>query len=144
MRISLGLFAFAVTILIATGAVAATVTTEQGEVLVNRGTGFKPAAQPMEVSAGDQVMAKPEGRGNVVYPDGCIVNVVPGVVFTIADKSPCQRRGSHIETAASTAPTANAPGSRELRDPIAPRRRHPGRDHAAARQPAVRQPLVAH
>ena len=108
MRFSLGLFAFAVTIIVATGAVAATVMTEQGEVLVNRGTGFKPATQPMEVSAGDQVMAKPKGRGNVVYPDGCIVNVVPGVVFTIADKSPCERRGSHIETAASTPPAVNA------------------------------------
>ena len=108
MRISLGLCAFAVTIIVVTGAVAATVTAEQGEVLVNRGTGFKPATQPMEVSAGDQVMVKPKGRGHVVYPDGCTVKVAPGAVFTVGDKSPCERRGSHIETAASTPPAVNA------------------------------------
>jgi hypothetical protein len=108
MRISPGLFAFAVTVIAATSAAAATVTTEQGEVLVNRGTGFKPATQPMEVSSGDQVMVKPKGRGHVVFPDGCTVKVAPGAVFTVGDKSPCERRGSHIETASSTPSAANA------------------------------------
>ncbi len=78
-------------------------------MLVNRGTGYKAATQPMEVSAGDQVMVKPKGRGRVVYPDGCAVKVAPGAVFTVAAKSPCERRGGHIETAGSPAPGENVP-----------------------------------
>jgi len=101
MRISLGLIALGSALVFGTSALAATVTSEQGEVLVNRGSGYKPVTRPTQVTAGNQVMVRPKGRGRVVFPDGCTVNVSPGVVFTIAAKSPCQPSGSHIETVGS-------------------------------------------
>lgn len=104
MRISPRLLAIGSTIIFATSAAAATLTSEQGEVLVNRGSGYKAVTQPVDVAAGDQVMAKPKGRGRVVFPDGCSVKVAPGVVFTVAAKSPCERRGAHIETVGSPKP----------------------------------------
>ena len=101
MRISLGLIALGSALIFGTSAFAATVTSERGEVLVNRGAGYKPVTQPMQATAGDQVMAKPKSSGRVVFSDGCTVIVVPGVVFIIAAKSPCGRSGRHIETVGS-------------------------------------------
>jgi hypothetical protein len=101
MRISLGLIALGSALVFGTSAFAATVTSEQGEVLVNRGTGYKPVTRPTRVTAGDQVFAGPKDSGRVVFPDGCTVKVLPGLVFTIGAKSPCQPTGSHIETVGS-------------------------------------------
>jgi hypothetical protein len=80
---------------------AATVTVERGEVLVSRGKGFVLVTKPTEVVSGDQIMARPKGSGRIAFEDGCIATVVPGVVFTVASASPCQRSGSHIETGGS-------------------------------------------
>lgn len=109
MRVSLGLIALSSALIFGTSVLAATVASEQGEVFVNRGSGYKPVTQPTQVAAGDQVMVKPKGSGRVVFPDGCTVNVSPGVVFTIAAKSPCQRSGRHIETVGSPMPEQQVP-----------------------------------
>jgi hypothetical protein len=104
MRLSPSLFAFGVVLAFGSAASAATVTPEQGEILVNSGSGFKSVKQTLEVSAGDQVMAKPKSAGRVVYSEGCVVRVSPGMVLTIAPKPPCARSAQHIETQASLPP----------------------------------------
>jgi hypothetical protein len=95
------LIALGSAVILGTSANAATVTPEKGELLVNRGTGYKPVKQPTEAAAGDRVMARPKSSGRIEYPEGCVVKVSPGTVFTVVAKSPCAPGGLHIETAAS-------------------------------------------
>ena len=108
MRIALGLVILSSALIPGTSALAATATSEHGEVLVNRGAGYKPVTQPSEVVAGDQILVTPRSRGQVVFPDGCTVNISPGIVFSVPAKSPCERRGSHIETVGSSTPEESA------------------------------------
>lgn len=110
MTIASRLLAFSSAVILAASAHAATITPDQGDVLVNRGAGYKPLKQPMEAAVGDQVMVKPKSQARVVFPDGCTVLVSPGMVFTIAAKSPCDPKGGHIETAASLPPVKQAQG----------------------------------
>jgi hypothetical protein len=65
---------------------AATVEVVQGKVSVNQGQGYKQVAAASAVSPGDQVMAAPDGRGRIVYADGCAVDVYPGAVVTVPEK----------------------------------------------------------
>src|SRR5215210_3961409 len=74
----------------ALSAVAATVTTQQGQVLLNRGQGFKQVPGSAQAGAGAKVVANPGGLGQVTYPDGCTVTVQPCSVYTIAQESPCK------------------------------------------------------
>ena len=97
-------------VIFANSALAATVTRDQGEVFLNRGSGYKAVTQSAEASVGDQIMVKPKGQARVVFPDGCSVLVSVGMVFTIGAKSPCEQKGRHIETAASLPPEKQAPG----------------------------------
>ena len=82
-------------------AVAATVTPVHGTLLVNAGSGYKRLIVPMEVAAGNQVMANPGGRGEIAFSDGCVLKVEPGQVVTIPNESPCVRQGQHNETGGS-------------------------------------------
>ncbi len=85
-----GILAIAMTTtLIGSVAVAATVQVTQGQVSVNRGAGFKQVATVAQATTGDTVMAGPGGSGQIVYPDGCTVQVSPGALVTIAAQSPC-------------------------------------------------------
>jgi hypothetical protein len=104
MRISLKVITFGSALIFATSALAATVASERGEVLVNRGSGYKLVTQPTPVAVGDQVMVKPKSSGRVTFPDGCTMMVAPGAIFTISAKSPCERAGGHIETVGSLPP----------------------------------------
>ena len=58
----------------------ATVQVIQGQVSINRGEGFQPAAGTAEAHNGDSVMVSPGGKGRIVYSSGCAVEVYPGVV----------------------------------------------------------------
>jgi hypothetical protein len=80
---------------------AATLTADQGEIFVNRGSGYKVVREPVEVSAGDQVMAKPKSMGQVIFGDGCIMKVAPVSIFTVPSTSPCRRSSAHVETGGS-------------------------------------------
>ena len=101
MRIATRLAAIGAVLLYASSAMAATVISEQGQVLLNRGDGYKLVMQPTEVAAGAQLIVNPQGRANVVFADGCAVKVEPGSVFTIAAQSPCEASGAHVETGGS-------------------------------------------
>lgn len=98
MRTLTVLLVFGSALMIGAPALAATVISEKGEVLVNRGPGYQLVTRPTEVLPGDKVVANPGSTGWVVFPDGCTVNVEPGIVFSIARQSPCKSGGGHGET----------------------------------------------
>jgi hypothetical protein len=70
-------------------ALGATVETVKGEVMINRGEGFKPASNGVQAKAGDLLMANAGGRAKLTYPGGCQINILPGRVVSVAKKPPC-------------------------------------------------------
>lgn len=81
--------AVALLLLMTSSASAATVTSVQGQTLVNRGQGFQPIVGSVQAGPGAQVVVNPGGQGQVSYPDGCSITVAPGDVYTITPASPC-------------------------------------------------------
>jgi hypothetical protein len=70
---------------------AATVDPVRGRTSINQGDGvFHSVGDRLEAAIGDAVMVSPDGLARVVYPDGCVVEVKPGEVFTITGQSPCK------------------------------------------------------
>jgi len=71
-------------------AFATTVTAEQGQVLINSGgQGYRLVQGPTKASPGDMVFVNPGGMARITYDDGCVAEVRPPSVVTIA-LSPCQ------------------------------------------------------
>ena len=101
MRIASRLVALSTALVFATSSFAATLSPGQGDVLLDRGTGYRPVKETMEVSAGDQIMVKPKGEAHLTYPDGCTVLLRMGAVYTVTTKSPCVNKTSQFETPAS-------------------------------------------
>ena len=65
----------------------------KGPVLVNYGSGYVAADDGAPLQPGDAVMAKPGGRGQIVYDDGCRETVEPPKVVLVKEISPCDRAG---------------------------------------------------
>ena len=74
-----------------TPAHAATVRTIDGNVQINRGSGYERVRGTSQAKAGDTVMASPDGAAVIVYADGCAVSVRAGSVVSIASQSSCKR-----------------------------------------------------
>jgi hypothetical protein len=71
-------------------AFATTVTAEQGQVLLNSGgQGYRLVQGPTNARQGDMIVVNPGGMARIVYDDGCVSEVRPPAVVTIA-QSPCQ------------------------------------------------------
>jgi hypothetical protein len=68
---------------------AATVKSISGRVLLNRGDGYKLVAGEALAEAGTTVMASPGARGQIIYPNGCVIYVNPPYVVTVEARSPC-------------------------------------------------------
>ena len=87
----LALFFIATGILLGTtvSVVGASIQLVQGAVSVNRGGGYQPVVDWVAASPGDLVMAGPNGSGKITYEDGCVVEVTPGAVVAVQEKSPC-------------------------------------------------------
>lgn len=98
---------------------AATVMPEKGQVLLNQGDGYKLVTQPTEAAPGHLVIANPGSSARITFQDGCLISVQPGSVFTVTAQSPCQRKGSHVETGGSLKDTPMPEEARQER-PIAP------------------------
>jgi len=71
-------------------AFAATVTAEQGQVLLNTGQGYKLVQGVTKVNPGDMVVVNPGGLARIIYDDGCVREVRPPAVTAISSQSPCQ------------------------------------------------------
>jgi hypothetical protein len=74
---------------LSTPSFAATVNPIDGQVLVNQGVGYRRVTGSTEASPGSTVVVNPGGSAQIVYPDGCVVEVQPGAVVTIQEVSPC-------------------------------------------------------
>ena len=85
------LCAFLVCVLITSTALAATVRREQGTVSINRGQGQQPISGETTGNPGDMVTASPDGRGKIIYADGCEVEVKPFEIAFVLAKSPCNQ-----------------------------------------------------
>ena len=80
---------------------AATLNTERGEVLINRGEGFRRVAKATAVVPGDQIMANPRGKGHVQFSPTCQVIVEPGSIFVVPSEPPCKATGRYVPTGGS-------------------------------------------
>ncbi len=68
---------------------AATLVAVSGQVLVNRGKGFELAQPGIDLKPGDIVVANPGATAQIMYPEGCLMPVTPGVIANVAAKAPC-------------------------------------------------------
>jgi hypothetical protein len=73
--------------ILASSPAGATYVLPNGTVLISQGDGFRPLNGKTEVSAGTSVVAAPDGLGKIVYPDGCVISVIPGYVVTVEDRN---------------------------------------------------------
>lgn len=104
MRVAFASTAALLVISMATQALAATVNATSGQVLINRGEGYMMVAGSTQANTGDTIVVNPGGSAQIVYPDGCVINVSPGSVAAIAARSPCGGGGGSngsTETAAT-------------------------------------------
>jgi len=69
---------------------AATLNDIKGGIFVSQGAGYHAARTPVQLNAGDSVLANPGSSAKVVFGDGCTVAVQPGMVFTVPETSPCK------------------------------------------------------
>ena len=93
-------------------ALAATVRATGGQVLINRGEGYRLVAGTVQGGPGDTVVANPGGSAQIVYSDGCVVDVLPGSVAVINAQSPCSASGNSVSTGSVTpsSTTSDSPG----------------------------------
>lgn len=89
MRSRLALVASIMLVLTVEHALAATVHVTGGQVFLSHGEGYRRLAGSAQARPGDRVVANPGGSGQIVYPDGCKVEVLPGTVAIITKQSPC-------------------------------------------------------
>ena len=83
-------------------AFAAQVRATGGQVLINRGEGYKMVAGTVQGGPGDTIVANPGGSAQIVYPDGCVVDVLPGSVAVINAQSPCSAANTTVTTGSTT------------------------------------------
>jgi len=109
MRVAFASTAALLVISMASQALAATVNATSGQVLINRGEGYVMVAGSTQANAGDTIVVNPGGSAQIMYPDGCVVDVSPGSVATISARSPCGGggSGSSTETAATNSGSNN-------------------------------------
>jgi hypothetical protein len=108
MRVAAASTAVILAISFAGQAFAATVRATGGQVLINRGEGYKMVAGQVQGGPGDTIVANPGGSAQIVYPDGCVVDVMPGSVAVISAQSPCSASNTTV-TSGSVTTSATTP-----------------------------------
>jgi NAD dependent epimerase/dehydratase family enzyme len=89
---------------------AATVRSVAGVVLVSLGGAYQRLQGSAQLAAGSSVIANPGGRGQVVYSETCVVDVLPGAVVWIEASAPCQAGAQNSSPPAPGAEAAVAGG----------------------------------
>jgi hypothetical protein len=105
MRVACASIAALLVITTAGQALAATVNATSGQVLINRGEGYMMVAGSTQANAGDTIVVNPGGSAQIMYPDGCVVDVSPGSVATVLAQSPCGSGGGGSSSSTETAAT---------------------------------------
>jgi hypothetical protein len=81
--------AFVAGVVFAEGVGAATVGSIEGDVLVNRGDGYRSAKGTLpNVPAGAQLMVRPGGSAVITYSGNCAVRIAAGV-WSVNEQAPC-------------------------------------------------------
>lgn len=68
---------------------AATLTAQQGTVLVNQGDEFITATEAQALQAGDRVMVMEGGSAEITFTDGCVLPLVSGSLVDVPEISTC-------------------------------------------------------
>lgn len=79
-----------------TTAHAATLDSIQGEVMINRGGGYKFVGSTVELKPGDMIVANSGGAAQLTYADGCSVPLQAGYVVTVSEQSPCATQAGTV------------------------------------------------
>ncbi|MDX2204007.1 MAG: hypothetical protein NW223_14740 [Hyphomicrobiaceae bacterium] len=90
---------------------AATLVAISGQVLVNRGDGFQIAQPGIDLKPGDVVIANPGAAAQIMYPEGCLVPVVPLQIATVLAKPNCPPLTTGAVPAAAAAVAAAGSGA---------------------------------
>jgi len=87
---------------------AAKVVPVKGEILVNSGAGYQRIDGPVELKPGDSAIANPSAQATLIYDDGCVVDIVPGMVAWGELTSPCRSGTRGTRDPDPTLPTPKA------------------------------------
>lgn len=92
----------------------ATLSSQEGTVLVNQGEEFATASENQSLMAGDRVMLMENATAELTFTDGCELPLVAGSMVEIPALSPC---AGGVAKTQNVGPTyAQAPGSRASDD----------------------------
>lgn len=92
----------------------ATLSAQEGTVLVNQGEEFTTAATNQALKAGDRVMLMEGASAELSFTDGCALPLVAGSLVEIPALSPCE--GGVAKTQKVGPTYAQAPGSGAAND----------------------------
>lgn len=85
--------AFAASLLLSFSAVAAdgaaTLTSQEGSVLVNQGEQFITADDAQSLNVGDRVMVMEGGTAEITFADGCVLPLASGSMVEVPEASTC-------------------------------------------------------
>lgn len=90
--------------LVSIGSVASAANLQvlKGEVLLSHGGGYHAVQESAKVLVGDMIVSRPDSSAKIMFPDGCVIYLGMGMVFTVEPQSPCASGGSRpVETGAS-------------------------------------------
>lgn len=76
---------------------AATLSSQQGTVLVNQGEEFVTASAAQVLNAGDRVMVMEGGSAEITYTDGCVLPLAAGSMMSVSALSTCAGDVAKVE-----------------------------------------------
>ncbi|HEX4854370.1 hypothetical protein [Arenimonas sp.] len=68
---------------------AATLSAQEGTVLVNQGDDFTTATEAQALAAGDRVLVMEGSRAELTFADGCLLPLAAGSLLDVPAVSPC-------------------------------------------------------
>ena len=86
----------------------ATLSAQEGTVLVNQGEEFVTAAESQALMAGDRVMVMEGASATITYADGCALPLIAGTLVELPAQSPCTGAVVSLQQVGPT--VAQAPG----------------------------------
>lgn len=86
----------------------ATLSAQEGTVLVNQGEEFVTATDAQALMAGDRVMVMEGASATVTYADGCALPLIAGTLVELPAQSPCTGAVVSVQQVGPT--VAQAPG----------------------------------
>ncbi|MBW8366840.1 MAG: hypothetical protein K0M70_03150 [Arenimonas sp.] len=77
---------------------AATLSAQQGTVLVNQGDEFITAAEAQPLMAGDRVMVMEGGSAEITFTDGCVLPLASGSLLDVPALSTCAGNVASVQS----------------------------------------------